>query len=136
MYKISFLTFLFFLVLGRTTKEQRIFGGGIAVCPLNEEEGLTQTTRRRSDDIVLEDYFESSLPLPLPASPTTVVHVQQEDYSEIDLGSPFAAELGFNMFKKFTGLEILPVKPSAEDSGNTIIQGKKTKKKNKKGKKK
>jgi hypothetical protein len=133
MCKIILRNF-FFLVLGRTTKEQRNFGGGIAVSPLNEEEGLTQATRRRSDDIVLDDYFESSLPL--PASPTTVVHVQQEDYSEIDLGSPFAAELGFNMFKKFTGQEPLPIKPSADDSDNTIIQGKKTKKKNKKGKKK
>lgn len=123
--------------MGRTTKEQRIFGGGIAVCPnvVNEEEWLEQSTRRRSDEIVLDDYFESSLPL--PASPTTVVHVQQEDYSEIDLGSPFAAELGFNMFKKYTVQETLPVKPSsAEDAGHALIQGKKTKKKNKKGKKK
>lgn len=121
--------------MGRTTKEQRIFGGGIAVCPVSEEEGLTQSTRRRSDEIVLDDYFESSLPL--PASPTTVVHVQQEDYTEIDLGSPFAAELGFHMFKKYTGQEPLPLKPSsAEDVGHTLMHGKKTKKKNKKGKKK
>ncbi len=130
----SFPPFSSFSLFVRTTKEQRIFGGGIAVCSLNEDDGLANVTRRRSNDIVLDDYFESTVPV--PASPTTVVHVQQEDYSEIDLGSTFAAELGLNMFKKYTGQEPLTGKTSVEENSIAVVHGKKHKKKNKKNKKK
>jgi hypothetical protein len=56
---------------------------GIVVCPFKEEDGLTQAALRRSYYVVLDDYFESSLPI--PTSPMTVLHVQQKDYNEIDI---------------------------------------------------
>ena len=111
----------------RITKDQRVFGGGIAV--RTNENGAPHhvVPSAEAGDIEIEDYQAHAA----PGSPTTVL-VKADYSSDVDLGSTYAAELGFDSsrFKKYVE------EVTDEGGSSTPASGGKKKKKGKKGKKK